>query len=57
MTVTIAECTENARQCKRYASKTKNVEQRKFLLRMAKRWSELATEKEREVLWAARSAA
>jgi hypothetical protein len=57
MTATIAECSENARQCKRYASKSKNVEQRKFLLRMAKRWRELAAEKEREVLWAARSAA
>jgi hypothetical protein len=58
MTATIAECSENARQCKRYASKSKNVGQRrKFLLRMAKRWSELAAEKEREVPWPARSAA
>ena len=57
MNATIAECTENARQCKRYASKTKNAEERKFLLRMAKRWNELAAEKEREVLRAARSAA
>jgi hypothetical protein len=56
MTATIAECAENARQCKWYASKTKNEEERKFLLRMAKRWSELAAEKEREVLSAARSA-
>jgi hypothetical protein len=43
--------------CKWYASKTKNAEERKFLLRMAKRWSELAADKEREVLKAARSAA
>ena len=50
MTATIAECTENVRQCKWYASKTNNAEERKFLLRMAKRWSELAAEKEREVL-------
>ena len=57
MTATIAECAENARQCKWYASKTNNAEERKFLLRMAKRWSELAAEKEREVLTAARSAA
>jgi hypothetical protein len=57
MTATIAECTENARQCKWYASKTKKAEERKFLLRMAKRWTELAAEKEREVLRAARSAA
>ena len=56
MTAMIAECAENARQCKWYASKTKN-EERKFLLRMAKRWSELAADKEREVLKAARSAA
>ena len=40
MTATIAECAENARQCKGYASKTKNAEERKFLLRMANRWSE-----------------
>ena len=41
MTAMIAECAENARQCKWYASKTNNAEERKFLLRMAKRWSEL----------------
>jgi hypothetical protein len=57
MTAMIAECAENARQCKWYASKTKNAEERKFLLRMAKRWSELAADKEREVVKAARSAA
>jgi hypothetical protein len=57
MTAIISECAENARQSKWYASKTKNAEERKFLLRMAKRWSELAADKEREVLKAARSAA
>jgi hypothetical protein len=57
MTAIISECAENARQCKWYASKTKNAEERKFLLRMAKRWSKLAADKEREVLKAARSAA
>jgi hypothetical protein len=56
MTATIAECAENARQCKWYASKTKNADERKFLLRMAKRWAELAAEKERELRDAARSA-
>ena len=45
MTATIAECRENARQ-----------EERKFLHRMARSWGELAAEKEREVLSAARSA-
>jgi hypothetical protein len=57
MTVTIAECAENARQCEWYASKTKNAEERQFLLRMAKHWKKLAAEKEREVLTAARSVA
>jgi hypothetical protein len=37
-------------------SRLKDQERRKFLLRMAKRWSEFAAEKEREVLRAARSA-
>ena len=48
MTATIAECAENARRCKWYASKTKSVEERRFLL-MAKRWRDLAAEKEREI--------
>jgi hypothetical protein len=56
MSATFAECADNARQCKLYASKTKNVEERKFLLRMAKRWMELAAEKELELRNAARSA-
>jgi hypothetical protein len=37
MTDTIAECAENARQCRLYASKTKNAEEQKFLIRMANR--------------------
>jgi hypothetical protein len=45
MSATIAECAGNARQCKQYASKTKDASERKFLLRMAKRWRELAAEK------------
>ena len=57
MTNTIAECAENARQCEWYASKTNNLEERKFLLRMAKHWKRMAAEKERELLKAARSAA
>jgi hypothetical protein len=57
MTATIAECRENARQCEWYAAKTKNADERKSLVRMAKRWTELAADKEREVLRAARSAA
>ena len=56
MTDTIAECAENARQCRLHASKTKNAEEQKFLIRMAKGWTELAAEKEREVRDAARSA-
>ena len=57
MTATIAERREYARQCEWHAAKTKNADERKFLLRMAKRWTELAADKEREVLKAARSAA
>ena len=57
MTDTIAECAENARQCKYYAANTNNEEERKFLLRMAKHWKRMAAEKERELLKAARSAA
>jgi hypothetical protein len=57
----IAECDRSFWRASFYtstaASKTNNAEERKFLLRMAKRWSELAAEKEREVLRAARSAA
>jgi hypothetical protein len=57
MSATIAEYAENARQCKWFASRTKDPGERKFLLRMAKLWRELAAEKEREVGDAARFAA
>jgi hypothetical protein len=57
MSATIAEYAENARQCKWFASRTKDPGERKFLLRMAKLWRELAAEKEREVRDAARFAA
>jgi hypothetical protein len=57
MLPTIAECVENARQCEWYAGRTKNEEDRKFLLRMAKQWTKFAAEKEREILATARAAA
>jgi hypothetical protein len=57
MLATIAECIENARQCEWYASRTKHEEDRKFLLRMAKQWTKLAAQHEREILAAARAAA
>jgi hypothetical protein len=57
MLPTIAECMENVRQCERYACRTKNQEDRKFLLRMAKQWTKLAALQERDILAAARSAA
>ena len=53
MTARIAECAENARQRKWFASKTKDADERKFL---AKRWRELAAAKERDLREAARSA-
>jgi hypothetical protein len=57
MLPTIAECMENARQCEWYASRTKNQEERNFLLRMAKQWTKLVAQHEREILAAARAAA
>jgi hypothetical protein len=57
MLPTIAECVENARQCEWYAGRTKNEEDRKFLLRMAKQWTKFAAEKEREIVATARAAA
>jgi hypothetical protein len=53
----IKECMEIVRQCERYACRTKNKEDRKFLLRMAKQWTKLAALQERDILAAARSAA
>jgi hypothetical protein len=57
MSPTIAECQEHARQCEWYAARTNDEKDRKFLLRMAKHWTKLAAEKEREVRASARDAA
>jgi hypothetical protein len=57
MSPTIAECLEHARQCEWYASRTNDEEDRKFLLRMAKHWTKLASEKELEIRASARAAA
>jgi hypothetical protein len=54
MTLTLAECSQHARQCKEYSSKTDSKEVRKFLLRMEKVWIKLAAEKEAEVRVGAR---
>jgi hypothetical protein len=56
ISATIAEYAENVCQCKWFASRTKDEDERKFLLRMAKRWRELAAEKERDLREAARPA-
>ena len=56
MSPTIAECLEHARQCERYAARTNDEEDRKFLLRKAKHWTKLAAEKELEVRAAVRAA-
>jgi hypothetical protein len=53
---TIAECLEHARQCEWYAARTKDEEDRKFLLRKAKDWTKLAIKKEPEVRAAAKTA-
>jgi hypothetical protein len=57
MSLTIAECLEHARQCRWYAARTKDEEDRKFLLRKAKHWTKLAREKELEDKAAAKTAA
>jgi hypothetical protein len=57
MSPTITECLEHAGQCKWYAGRTNDEENRKFLIWSAKRWTKLAAEKEREVRTAARVAA
>lgn len=49
MALTLAECSEHARQCKQYSSKTDNKEVRKFLLHMETVWTKVAAEKELEV--------
>jgi hypothetical protein len=57
MPPTIAECLEHARQCEWYAARTNNEEDRKFLLRRAEHWTNLAAEKELEIRAFARAAA
>jgi hypothetical protein len=57
MRPTVAECLEHARQCEWYAARTTDEEDRRFLLRKAKDWTNLAAEKEREIRAAARVAA
>jgi hypothetical protein len=57
MSPTIAECLEYARQCEWYAARTKDEEDRKFLLRRAKDWTKLAVKKELEIRAAAKTAA
>jgi len=42
---------------RRYAARTTDEEDRKFLLRKAKDWTNLAAEKEQEIRAAARAAA
>ena len=39
VTHTIVECLEHARRCEWYAAHTNDEEDRKFLLRMAKHWT------------------
>jgi hypothetical protein len=57
MSPTIAECLEHGRQCEWYAAHTNNEEDRKFLLRMAKHWTKLATEKQLDGRASVRAAA
>jgi hypothetical protein len=57
MSPTIEECLERVRQCERYAARTNDEEDRKFLLRKAKDWTKLAVKKELEIRTAAKTAA
>ena len=57
MSPTIAECIEHARQCEWYAAHTSDEEDRRFLLRRAQHWTNLAREKESEIRAFARAAA
>ena len=57
MSPTVAECLEHARQSEWYAAHTNDEEDRKFLLRMAKHWTKLAGEKEKEIRAFARAVA
>jgi hypothetical protein len=57
MSPTIAECFEHVRQCEWYAARTSDEADRNFLLKSAKQWKKLATEKELEIRGSARAAA
>jgi hypothetical protein len=57
MSPTIAECLEHARQCQRYAARTNDEWDRKFLIRRAQQWTKLAHQKEIELRAYARTAA
>jgi hypothetical protein len=57
MSATVAECLERARQCERYASRTKDEAGRKFLLWKAQQWMKLVEKKERLAGAAAQSVA
>jgi hypothetical protein len=57
MSPTIAECLEHARQCEWYTARTKDEEDRKFLLRKAKDWTRLAIKIELGIRASARAAA
>ena len=57
MSPRIAECLEHARQCEWYAARTSDEEDRKFLLRKGKEWTQLAIKKELEIRASARAAA
>ena len=57
MSPTIAACLEHARESEWYAARTNDQEDRKFLLRKAKDWTNLAIKKELEIRAAARAAA
>jgi hypothetical protein len=57
MSPTSAECLEHARQCERYAARTNDEWDRKFLIRRAQQWTKLAQQKEIELRATARTAA
>jgi hypothetical protein len=57
MSPTFAECLEHARQCERYAARTNDERDRKFLIRRAQQWTKLGQQKEIELRASARTAA
>jgi hypothetical protein len=57
MSPTFAECLEHARQCERYAARTNDEWDRKFLIRRAQQWTKLGQQKEIELRASARTAA